>query len=232
MSTHEDDDRRSFSSWKFNMLDGLLFDSRIRPPVMKLIAIRILQGVNQEKRVACISDETISDDVPGCDRHKCNDARKLLERLGWWEVERGHGARPSQYRFKSTNLNRILDEIVTRREARIEKRKRRKLEFRERKTEHSEVVKIPPRGGGDPTTVDEVVIQPRGPRDVVRTPHKNETDVVKSPRTNVVGLPPVHLHSTPSISRLSGEDVSGSDSPYVRARARDRSCCFIVRQGR
>ena len=85
---------RSFTSWKLDIIDGMMSDPRVRDGDFR-IAFRVMQAVNQDTRIAFISDATICDDVPSTDRFRCNDARKRLEKIGWWEVERGHGGRAS-----------------------------------------------------------------------------------------------------------------------------------------
>jgi hypothetical protein len=211
-----DDHHRSFASWKFDMVDGILFDPRI-PAGWKVVALRILQAVNEETRVAYISDVTICDEIPETDRYKCNKVRKLLEQLGWWEVERGNGSQCSCYRFKDTNLNWIRDERIIRREKRQEERRRRRIEGRARRAQTADVVKEPRPGGGHATTCQEVVTVPRRSADVVDTPRKTESKVVIQPPANVVPAPPVHLGITPSV-RFSEEDVSVCDSPSVCAQ--------------
>jgi hypothetical protein len=217
MNAVKNNDLQSFSSWKFDMIEALNFDPRI-PAGMKLIAIRILQSVNEAKGYAYISDETICDEVPKTDRYKCNDTPKRLEKLGWWEVERGHGGKASRYRFKDTNLNWILDELLIRREARQEERKRRRLEGLTAKRKPAQVVRSSrPQGGQIATTADGV---PTSALDatVVGSPHKSASSVVGSPLSNVANPPPVHLSGTPQSSWFSGEDLSEHDSPRAHAR--------------
>lgn len=183
--------KANFSSWKFDMIDGLLSDPRV-PDGHFRIAVRVLQGMDEGKRTSYLSDETICDEVPRTDRHKCNDARKKLEQLGWWSVRRGHGTRASSYELHDDNLNPLLDQRIIKREERHERRKRQKEEGRKPKERKS--------------------------RDVVKSPRKIVPDVVELPHRDVVELPPVHLGVSPRSDPLPEE---GRGYAYAREAAGD-----------
>ncbi len=111
-------------------------------------------------RIAILSDATICDEVPKTDRFRCNDARKKLEKLGWWRVERGLGGKASRYEFSIENRDAILDQRIVKKDLRDGERIERRT--RDKRRKHN-VVRLPHKSQalrGDPTTEDVVKLPP------------------------------------------------------------------------
>ncbi len=151
---------RSFTSWKLDIIDAMMSDPRVTDKDFR-IAFRVMQSVNAETRIGYISDLTICDEVPRTDRHACKKARKHIEQIGWWTVERGHGGKASRYSFSPENINAILDQRVLNKEDRDRNRAERRSRDKRRKGRVSGTPLMQvwdgsqePRGGGstDPGT--------------------------------------------------------------------------------
>jgi hypothetical protein len=132
VSSVDREETRTFTSWKLDLLAAMLSDRRVRDKHFR-IAARVLEAVNQKTRLAIIGDAVLIDEVPGTDRFQCNDARKHLEDLDYWTVERGHGGKASRYRFFDVNVDRIFDQRTLARDKRNEESERRKRMVRRRK---------------------------------------------------------------------------------------------------
>lgn len=195
----------SFTSWKLDILNGMVCDNRITPVQFRM-AFRVMQAINSETRIGIIGDDTIRDEVPGCkSRFTCNETRKQLSLLGWWTVEPGRGGKASRYRFSDAPVNAILDRLIEAREKREERSKARRLAPQKRK----DVVPAP---------------RPKRSVDVVLEPRKPRGDVVAEPPCNVVPEPHVHLIDTPSLSELPVEN-------RAMAHARARTTTPLPPQG-
>jgi hypothetical protein len=108
-----------FTSLKFNWLDCILNDDRLKPAAFK-VAYAILQTVNSVTLVGWLSDETLVD-VTGISRAEVQRHRKSLKACGWltWK------------RTKTANLYQpLFDQLPDGLEFMLEKRARRK-ELRE-----------------------------------------------------------------------------------------------------
>lgn len=131
---------QTFAEWKYGILNAMQADRRVRLSEFRF-ASRVMEQVDRATRVAEIGDKLLMDEVPNCDRYRANDTRKRLTQLGWWIVERGHGGKPSRYRFLETNINALLDEQMIKREARIEAKKAERASYVERrKSDRRDVV--------------------------------------------------------------------------------------------
>lgn len=186
-----DEDQRSFTSWKLDIVNALLSDSRVSHGHFR-IAVRVMQAVNAETRIAHISDAVICDELPKTDRFGCNDARKRLEKLKWWTVTRGHGGRASRYIFSDANVDNVLDQRALDRDARQAERARRRREYRRTRRAEGDVVEEPLLDEGD----------------AVQEPHKPIGGRGAATTGDVVEEPPVHRQDT--FKKNSSEEELGA----------------------
>ena len=111
-----------FTSWKLTTLNYLASDPRLRP-ADKLAAFGIMRHVNWRTRIACVSIETVSDEVCIRRRHVLQ-AIKRLKDTGWLMTRRTMGA--SIYGFSDQNINGLIDREIVLKEAREVRREARR----------------------------------------------------------------------------------------------------------
>jgi hypothetical protein len=99
---------KEFTSWKFNLLDAMLRDPKMKP-VDFPVAYAIVQAVNQHTRVAIVSDQKLQLLVHR-DRKALLRARTRLVSLGWVKVRTGRYGRATEYRF-SDERAKLLENV-------------------------------------------------------------------------------------------------------------------------
>jgi DNA-binding transcriptional regulator PaaX len=107
---------KTFTSWKFDVLNCLFVDPR-SDATAKIVAVFILQHVNQHTGAAFPGIETISDGTAISARH-VRRAIKLLQQTGWLTVTRKNRRAPNVYTFSERNMNQMLDRLAILREGR------------------------------------------------------------------------------------------------------------------
>lgn len=116
-------DAREFTSLKFNWLDALAADQRIKPGAFK-VGYCIMQHVNADTQIAFLSDEIIREkanlSIPQIKRH-----RRALQDAGWltWNQRRSGNAYTPLYDM----IDRLRDLLMTRKEERKLRQAERRL---------------------------------------------------------------------------------------------------------
>jgi hypothetical protein len=126
-ATHVADDERSFTSWKLDVLNAMLSDPDVTDSEFR-VAAYVMRCVNQQTGEAYIGDDKLAIAIPRCDRQRVWRIRKSLTDQGWWEVDTGHGARASRYRFLDNKVPEIFDRLDFERAKLQAERMRRKAE--------------------------------------------------------------------------------------------------------
>lgn len=116
------DQNESFTSRKLNWMAALAADTDIGPAAFE-VGFCIVQHCNRNTGLAIMSDEAISDET-GQSRANVIRARNLLKETEWLEWRRTRTA--NIYRPRHEKVNRFLDLIVIRRDARRERQARRR----------------------------------------------------------------------------------------------------------
>ena len=99
--------RKSFASWKLDLIDALTVDKRLQASDVR-VAIVILQHMNSDSRLAFPSQERIA----ALSAMKEGNVVKCLNRLkaaGWIEWGRGNRQKSNRYEFNTSGLNAMLD---------------------------------------------------------------------------------------------------------------------------
>lgn len=142
---------KSFTSNKLDLQHRICADRRVtdgqfRMFVRVLAALRASDG---KSALAIIGDETIMAEVPSCtSRSTCKANRKRLQDLGYWTVTPGHGKTATEYLVNldaNKTLQAGLDEA---RLVRIERRRRSRIAWRQRKAEGHTESPLPDDGDG------------------------------------------------------------------------------------
>lgn len=113
---------KSFTSWKFDLLDAICADPELSPLDFK-VAYVIAGCVNQQSGCAVVADETVADKA-NTNRRSVIRSRNNLRLNGWLDWRRTMSA--SVYWFKGDRLNAIVDHQTILRDRRLERRKERK----------------------------------------------------------------------------------------------------------
>jgi len=104
----------NFTSIKLTWMNCLMFDRRNGlMPIDKIVAVVIMQAVNEQTRCGIISDETIADLSGGISTRNVQRARKRLRAAGWLRWHRTGDA--NHYRLHFDNLGTLLDAREARR---------------------------------------------------------------------------------------------------------------------
>lgn len=221
-------EKRSFASWKLDLLDAMMLDPEVRPVDFQY-AYFLVQGLNQTSKAFNVSDETASQELR-CNRDRLKTGRKRLEEAGWLIVRRGRGfADGSWYSFDDSRVDHHLqerdDRRAVRREARVERRTA-KVEQAMRcaeKTRRSvgDIKPRPVQRCAEKTQHN--VISEEAPTDssyAEKTRHKEELCAEKTQRSCAEKTRHVHLEHTPMIRALRVEDMTPEPLPQI---AFDRS---------
>lgn len=116
----------TFTSWKLDILNAACVDSRLTASQFRMLA-RVLKGLNEDKLVTILSDDVLADEVPGFKaQSSAFRARKAIAALGYWTYVEGSGRRGTRYFISDAPVNAIEDELIIKREARTERRARRR----------------------------------------------------------------------------------------------------------
>jgi hypothetical protein len=118
--------KASFTGQKLDWLKCVAADPRIKPRTFE-IAFAIMQHVNARTGETMLSDETLGDET-GSARRDVYRARKALIDSGWLACRRSKLA--TVYRPLTRNINRALDLLTLKRDARKERRDKRRLSQR------------------------------------------------------------------------------------------------------
>lgn len=121
-SAAEAAEKRSFTGSKLDWMAALSADPRIDARAFE-VGFQIAQHLNMKKGVAFVSDDTITDKT-GIPRRWVQRARADLKLYGWIGWERTRTA--NIYWTLGDNLNPVLDHQVMLKDARDERRSRRK----------------------------------------------------------------------------------------------------------
>ncbi|GJD69049.1 hypothetical protein [Methylobacterium gnaphalii] len=132
------EDGRSFSSWKFDIINASNADADLKPAPLRFF-MRVLRAMDESKWdreagtcEARISDEAIADDVPGCtNRHTIQDHRNAVATAAWFTFVPGSGRTPTIYLISDRKVNSIFDDLDIKGEARRERRRAELERFRD-----------------------------------------------------------------------------------------------------
>lgn len=117
-----DDSAKTFTSRKLDWLDCLAHDPQVAPWAFE-IGYCIMSHVNAKKGCAFVSDETLAD-KSGMSVRTVRRARSLLRDAGWITWKRTSTANVYAPLFQK--MNAMLDSIISKREARKERREMRR----------------------------------------------------------------------------------------------------------
>ncbi|MEZ5880065.1 MAG: helix-turn-helix domain-containing protein [Nitratireductor sp.] len=123
MADESEKQTRSFSSWKFEMLDAMSFDPELSGDVFRF-AYRLLAHVNRETKLAWPALETVAAQM-GIHRHTAGRHAQKLCDLGWIERERPNRRAGYHFRFLEGRICRILENMDDRNSKLNEDRERR-----------------------------------------------------------------------------------------------------------
>lgn len=130
---------KSFTSRKFDLLHRLMADRRVSDGQFRM-CVRVLKASRPQSggktALAIIGDETVMDEVPSCGSPStCKANRKKIQALGYWKVTPGHGKTTTEYVIDleaNPGLQTGLDQA---RLVRLERRRRSRQAWRQRKTD-------------------------------------------------------------------------------------------------
>lgn len=114
----ETEQGKQFAGEKFNWLDCVARDKRLKPAAFK-VAYVIMQHVNAKTGIAWVSDETLAD-VCGISAPMVFRHRESLKAAGWLSWERTQNA--NHYKPLFHQVNAGLDAMIVQRERRKELR--------------------------------------------------------------------------------------------------------------
>ena len=189
------EERRSFTSWKMDVIDALSCDGELKPPIDRLVAIRILQHVNRETKTANVSMVRIAAQLNvSVDTVKRSVAR-LAKKHNWLDRARLSRLSEYTYRFNDRKISGILDAKLLREEAAASAMK-------DRKERLFESAAMPPRE------------DQRGGKTI-------RDEVANSYESEVAEMPPKHLRDNYLQEHLQSQGSEGSDSnAYARAKGK------------
>jgi hypothetical protein len=221
-------EKRSFTSWKLDLLTAINLDAAVRAVDMRFV-VYLLQGLNETSRAFNVSDETAAEEL-NCNRDRLKTGRKRLEDAGWLIVRRGRGfADGSWYRFDDSRVEHHLQERDDRRAIRRDTRADRRASKAEQamrcaeKTRRSagEIKPRPVQRCAEKTRHN--VISEEAPTDescAEKTRRKTQSCAEKTRHSCAEKTRHVHLRDTPITIPLPAEDMA--TEPH-RSEAFDRS---------
>ena len=233
------DAKRSFTSWKLDLLTAINLDPKVRAVDMRFV-VYLVQGLNERTRAFNVSDETAAEELH-CNRARLTTGRARLEEVGWLVVRRGRGfADGSWYSFDDTAVGLHLrerdDRRADRKETRTERRKAKTqaaLRCAE-KSRHS-AVSAPISAiqrCAEKTRHNVVSILPSViERCAEETSHKTERCAEKTRHGCAEKTRHVHLTDTPISTALRSQDVAPEASDYATWDAEDWQALFDERAG-
>ena len=131
-----DDELRSFTAWKLDLLNAISFDPIVRDNDFR-VAFRLIQGMNWETRETFTSYDVIAGQI-GVSRDKVMRSAKKLRKIGWLKSHRENRAKPYHHSFVEARMNAVIDAQIIRVEAAREA-------MNDRWSKSLEVANLPPR---------------------------------------------------------------------------------------
>lgn len=104
--------RRSFTSWKLDVVDALSVDPEVTDLDFR-VAFRIIQHLNSVSRIAWPSVARLAAQL-GKSEDRVRASTKRLQAVGWLVKERKSQKAPNEYRFLSARLDRVLNAMLDR----------------------------------------------------------------------------------------------------------------------